>query len=128
AWEAADCMAAVLAAPKVSALEEKVLPLIAPEVIVPETLIAPVCWEPGDNCTKPELSMPSKRSLLNACGTAVNCTRGVISASLPTLIPKYSALLLKSTLPGSAVLEPRFTWNNPPLTATVPCVSSHLQV
>ncbi len=65
-------------------------------------------------------SRPSSRSLLNAWAAAPKRIRGVISESLPTLTPKYSALALKSTLPGSVVLLPSITWNKPLDTLTDP--------
>ncbi len=102
----------------------RVTPLTAPDVIVP----LPMFTLPADSCTKFVLSKPSSISELKACGAAVSRTRGVISASLPTFMPKYRALVLKSTLPGSVVPVPRFTWNKPLLTATVAWVSSHLQL
>ena len=59
-----------------------------PVVPLPEMLklLAACCAVPF--WIKPVLSRPPSFSELKAWGTLVNCTRGVISASAPTLIPR----------------------------------------
>ena len=80
------------------------------------------------SCTSPVLDMPPTLSLLKAYGAAVKVMRGVISASLPTLMPRYSPLTLKSTFPGNVVVPPRVTPKTPAVTLTLPWVSSHRQL